>query len=101
MKITGQGPVSWNKVREAYQQAAGIRDKDKPAPTRPATTGAGEDVIQLSSDSRFIRELKTHLAGGDETRSARVEAIRARLAAGTYNVPAGEVAAAILKEMGR
>lgn len=101
MKITGQGPVSWNRVREAYQQGAGIKGKDKPAPTRPGPAGTGEEAIQLSSDSRFIRELKTHLAGGDDTRSARVEAIRARLAAGTYNVPAGEVATAILKEMGR
>ncbi|MGI9862432.1 flagellar biosynthesis anti-sigma factor FlgM [Moorella naiadis] len=96
MQITGQGPVSWNRVRAAYQQDAGIKGKVQPAQARPE-----EDIIQLSFDSRFIRELKTHLAGGDDTRSARVEAIRARLAAGTYNIPAGEVAAAILKEMGR
>ncbi|MDN5344594.1 MAG: negative regulator of flagellin synthesis FlgM [Clostridia bacterium] len=101
MKITGQGPVAWNRVREAYQQAAGVKGKDKPAQASPAPAGAGEDAIQFSSDSRFIRELKTHLAGGDDIRSARVEAIRARLAAGSYNVPAEDVAAAILKEMGR
>ncbi|APC07863.1 flagellar biosynthesis anti-sigma factor FlgM [Neomoorella thermoacetica] len=96
MKITGEGPVSWNRVRAAYQQAARVKGNGRPAEARRE-----EDYVQLSPDTRFINVLKTRLAGEEDIRSTRVEAIRARLAAGTYNVPAADVADAILKEMGR
>lgn len=95
MKITGEGRFYWNRVRAAYQQAAGVKGNDRPAKAR-----GEEDSVQLSPDTRFINVLKTRLAGEEDIRSTRVEAIRARLAAGTYNVPAVDVADAILKEMG-
>lgn len=96
MKITGEGQLSWDRVRAAYQQAAGVKGNDRPAKARQE-----EDTVQLSPDSRFINELKMRLAGEEDIRPARVEAIRARLAAGTYSVPAVDVADAIMKEMGR
>ncbi|QGP92803.1 Anti-sigma-28 factor, FlgM [Neomoorella glycerini] len=96
MKITGQGPVSWNRVRAAYQQPADVKGQggvDK--------AFAGADTVQLSAGSKLIRELKARLEEVNDTRAGRVEAIRAALAAGTYKISLEEVAAAILKEMGR
>ncbi|WP_406678079.1 flagellar biosynthesis anti-sigma factor FlgM [Moorella sp. ACPs] len=96
MKITGQGPVSWNRVCAAYQQAAGVKGNDRPAQARRE-----EDSVQLSPESRLINDLKTRLAGAEDIRSTRVEAIRAAVASGTYKVSLEELAGAMLKEMGR
>ncbi|WP_258359759.1 flagellar biosynthesis anti-sigma factor FlgM [Moorella sulfitireducens (nom. illeg.)] len=96
MKITGQGPVSWNRVNVAYQQGAGVQDSERPARARQEG-----DSVQLSPESRLIKELRTRLAGMEETSAGRVEVIRDAVAAGVYKVPEEDVAGAILKEMGR
>ncbi|WP_054937786.1 flagellar biosynthesis anti-sigma factor FlgM [Moorella stamsii] len=96
MKITGQGPVSWNQVRAAYEQPAGVKGQGRVDKAPPSA-----DTVQLSAGSQLIRELKARLEEVNDTRAGRVEAIRAALAAGTYNVSLEEVAGAILKEMGR
>jgi negative regulator of flagellin synthesis FlgM len=97
LKITGQGPVvSWNRVRAAYQQSAGVKGQD-----RVDKAPASADTVQLSAGSKLIRELRTHLEEVNDTRAGRVEAIRAAVAAGTYNVSLEELAGAILKEIGR
>ncbi|WP_338825204.1 hypothetical protein MHOCP_07460 [Moorella humiferrea] len=96
MKITGQGPVSWNRVRAAYQQGTGVKESGRQGQARRE-----EDSVQLFAASRLINDLKTRLAGADDIRSDRVEAIRTAVAAGTYKVSAEEVVDAILKEMGR
>jgi negative regulator of flagellin synthesis FlgM len=124
LKITGQGPVSWNRVRAAYQQPGSGKGQGRvdkaPAGVDKAAAGANtiqlstgsklirelkarpeDDSVQLSAASRLINDLKTRLAGADDIRSARVEAIRAAVAEGTYKVPVEDVADAILKEMGR
>ncbi|WP_338834389.1 hypothetical protein MHLNE_07330 [Moorella humiferrea] len=96
MKITGQGPVSWNQVRAAYQKGTGVKESGRQGQTRRE-----EDIVQLSPESRLINDLKMRLAGVEDIRPAWVEAIRAAIAAGTYKVSLEDVADAILKEIGR
>ncbi|MEW8959044.1 MAG: flagellar biosynthesis anti-sigma factor FlgM [Moorella sp. (in: firmicutes)] len=99
MKITGQGqgPAYWNRVGAAYRQGAAVRE-EKEGPARPHREA---DSVQLSAVSKLIGDLKARLVQGEEIRLDRVEAIRAAVATGTYEVPLEDLADAILKEMGR
>ncbi|MBC7326045.1 MAG: flagellar biosynthesis anti-sigma factor FlgM [Moorella sp. (in: Bacteria)] len=90
MKITGQQPVTWNRITEVYRQYTAAKDK------YPQAT----DSLQISPEGRLLLELKALAAGLEGSSEARVEAIRARLAAGTYSIPVEDVAAALLKEIG-
>jgi negative regulator of flagellin synthesis FlgM len=90
LKITDQRPVAWNKAIEAYRRPAGVKEKDK--------ADGVADSVQLSADGQLVRELMA-TAAGDDLRAARIEAIRARVLAGTYNIPPEAVAGAMLKEL--
>ena len=77
-----------------------------PAPT-PATTaqlksGATAGGSALSSDQATFSSAGSEVsqtAGGTEVRMEKVAAIQAALAAGTYNVPAADVATKVVDSM--
>lgn len=93
MKINGQGPVNfWSRILETYRRP--VNEKEKGAPAK-------EDTLQLSPEGQFIQEIKALANRDNFIRVEVVEAIRTRLETGNYNVPAADLAEAILKEMGR
>jgi flagellar biosynthesis anti-sigma factor FlgM len=93
LKINGQGPVEfWARVLENYRQPANAKEEGD-------VTKA--DILQLSSEGRFIQEIKAIAARDDTIRVKLVETIRARIASGDYDIAVSDLADAILKELGR
>lgn len=77
-------------------QAQGVapasqRPAQPPAPARPA-----HDTVEISDRARLIDAAREALHRLPDVRADRVEALRARIASGSYDVPAAEVADRIL-----
>ncbi len=69
---------------------------------RSAAAGAGEaDRLVLSPRAREIQRLRSELLRWPEVRKDKVYSLRAKIAAGSYQVKAEEVAEKMLAELGR
>jgi len=84
------------------QSAAEARNKEKSGAVRPEAAPAEEtakgDTVQLSDRSRLIARAQELAAGAPEVREARVNDLRDRINAGTYNVSGQTVAEAMLRK---
>lgn len=100
MKINGEGTTYWQRVRGAYQE---FRASRSDVGQREGINGAQrqDDSIELSAAAKLAAAMKTQLTEINEARTAKVEALKAAVATGTYSVPLEDVADALLKEMGR
>lgn len=93
MKINGQGPVNfWARVLDNYRQ---------PKNAKGESSAAKADILQLSPEGRFIKEIKALALRDEGVRVELVEAIRARIESGDYHISVSDLADAILKEMGK
>lgn len=73
-------------------QVAPRRSAGKEAVSGPAEVAA----VTLSQDALNLQGVQASASSAPEVDSARVEAIRAALAAGTYQVDAGKIASKLL-----
>lgn len=82
--------------------AADARQNQRPAAAPPEAPKAEEaargDVVELSDRSRLIARSQELAAGAPEIREEKVNELRSRLAAGTYNVSGRTVAESMLKK---
>jgi len=76
-------PPTASKV--SATQGKGTRKTDK-------TTGKAGDALTLTESSGKVRELEVQLASVDVTDTAKVEAVKAAIADGTFTVDAEVVA---------
>jgi len=74
---------------------------------RPTTAGrqststsasSGEDSVELSSSTTEFLRLRKLVDSAPDTRQDRVDQLRQQISEGTYNVPASDIAKAILDE---
>lgn len=73
-----------------------------PARDRVSSPGTGEgDRLVLSTRAREIQRLRSELLRLPEVRKDKVYSLRARIAAGSYQVKPEEVAERMLAEIGR
>ncbi|MDR2947487.1 MAG: flagellar biosynthesis anti-sigma factor FlgM [Candidatus Adiutrix sp.] len=82
-------------------QAAGGREKPAVAPNAAPVAeepGRPADVVQLSSRSKMIARSQELAAQAPEIREGRVNELRERIQAGTYNVSGRVVAESMLKK---
>jgi len=86
---------------EGYRQVAHGQvqrpDKEAKESALQQTRTAADDV-DLSSRARQYQKLKKTVMEAPDIRSDKVEDIRARIEAGTYNVRGEQVASGIVKE---
>ena len=66
--------------------------KGKAADKKAAATKGGSDSLTLTASSTRLRELEAELASVDITDTGKIEAVKAALANGTFNVDAEVVA---------
>lgn len=77
---------AYNAVSQAYQNNAGT--------AKPAKEGkaASKDALEISQFGRDLQVVKPAVADAPDVREDKVAQIKARMASGTYNVNAEEVA---------
>lgn len=83
---------SVNRVYETYnaQMAASVKQKEKVM---------GTDKVDFSSEAKDFAAINKILSDIPEVREDKVQAIKERMANGTYNVTAKEVADKILGKL--
>ncbi|MBW2061037.1 MAG: flagellar biosynthesis anti-sigma factor FlgM [Deltaproteobacteria bacterium] len=99
MEINEFDPGS--KVNRYQGEAKAVADeiKEKKQPDQPSPVKEpSADKVQLSQQSREIARAKELAETAPAVRQEKVEAIKAKLAAGTYDVEAEDVADRMLKE---
>lgn len=64
---------------------------------RESAVAAGSDNVSLSAKARELQEAREALDAAPEVRKEKVEEIKGRVEAGTYNVKAEAIADAIIK----
>ena len=85
------------QAAEAYARRA-ERAHDQPAARGSGETAAGQPVeVHISRASRELQRASALAEQAPEVRMERVQALRASIEAGTYRVPAMEVAARLLE----
>ena len=96
MKIDSLNPF----VNKDAQAADNRREKQivDANPTPQAEESASGDVVQLSSRSRMIARARELASQAPEVREERVNDLRNRINAGTYNVSGQVVADSMLKK---
>lgn len=93
-RIDGLNPLSTSRTSQgqsAHGVAAGA-DRDGDA----ARIGGPQDNITLSSRSRIVADVSSHVASAPDVRAARVAELRAAIAGGNYNINASDIAARLL-----
>ncbi len=99
MKIENALNPLLNKDAKGANDARG---KEKAAGLPPGEVKAGEtersDVVELSERSKLVARAQELAHGAPEVRQDKIDDIRFRLAAGTYNVSGRTVAEAMLKK---
>lgn len=82
--------------------AAEARGKEKttglPSGEAKAEETGRADVVELSERSRLVARARELAAGAPEVRQDKIDDVRSRLAAGTYNISGRTVAEAMLKK---
>ncbi|MDL2226259.1 flagellar biosynthesis anti-sigma factor FlgM [Deltaproteobacteria bacterium OttesenSCG-928-M10] len=90
-----------NILNKEAKAASDARNKEKPSAASLDAARTEEnkgDVVQLSDRSRLIARSQELAAGAPDVREDRVSDIKARLAAGTYNVSGQTVAEAMIRK---
>jgi flagellar biosynthesis anti-sigma factor FlgM len=93
--------IALNAGSGASESALEKSGLEKSASSRPtATAGAGApEESRLSTTESSLRTLAGGALGAPEFRQARVEALRAQIVAGTYQVSAEQIAASLLDQL--
>lgn len=84
---------------DAYNQIAQIYSTSKPAATSAKKTTMGRDEVQISSKGRDIQVAKQAVKNASDIREDKVADMKAKLAAGTYDVTAEDFAAKLLEKL--
>jgi len=69
-----------------------------PAPVVPVSAPVPTDALSVSSGAHFIQEAQAHLATIPDVRVDKVEAVRAKLDADSYNPDGEAVADGLVRE---
>lgn len=64
---------------------------------RTASESRGNDTVALTDGARLMQRVESQLAAAGETDPARVEAIKAEIASGDYQIDDREIADKILR----
>ncbi|HHT01241.1 MAG TPA: flagellar biosynthesis anti-sigma factor FlgM [Firmicutes bacterium] len=87
MKITGSGPVEWQRIQDTYRR------------TQREPRAAAGDRAEISAQGRLLAKLHSE-AMADGMRTEKTAALKAQIEAGTYHVSTDQLVAAIMKEIG-
>ena len=80
---------------QPYRQYSGANLVDKTA--APAAAPA-EETVALSTRSKELLQIKTAVAQLPEVRDEKVQALKAQVESGTYNVNGAKIAEKMLKD---
>ena len=98
MKIDTKSPL----LNTDAQSLAEARNKEKVSAQNLEAAKAEEkahgDVVKLSDRSRMIAKAQELAGQAPEVREAKIEDLRARINAGTYNVSGQSVAEAMIRK---
>lgn len=84
---------------ETYNQVAGLYKLNKPAKTQnSAGVAASRDQVQISQVGKDYQIAKQAVADASDVREDKVADLKARIAAGTYNVSADDFASKLLEK---
>ncbi len=92
MKITGQQPGVVADLDRPRAEASRARGAG-------VESGPGTDRVALSPEARRLAELRAGVGDPMEVDQARVDDLRARIAAGAYDPSPESIAQAMLREM--
>jgi flagellar biosynthesis anti-sigma factor FlgM len=95
MKIVGQQPGSVPETTANRETAAA--QKAKAAQT--SDTSGGQDSVELSPLARALAALRSEVGDPEAIDTERVAQLRTAVGNGTYDPPASDVAAALLREL--
>ena len=94
MKISGIKDTTAQMIQQ-YQKNDGLRQEAERA---VVGVGAPEEKVDLSTKARDVQSIKNALAGIPDIREEKVQELRARIEAGTYNVSGEKIAGKIVGE---
>jgi len=83
------------RMVQPYRQYSGANLVDKTA--APAAAPA-EETVALSTRSKELLQIKTAVAQLPEVRDEKVQALKAQVESGTYNVNGAKIAEKMLKD---
>ncbi len=94
MKVSGiQDPTA--QMIQQYQKNEGLRQEaDRPA----GGVAAPEETVDLSTKARDVHSIQNALAGIPDIREEKVQELKSRIEAGTYNVSGEQIAGKIVGE---
>jgi negative regulator of flagellin synthesis FlgM len=93
MKIDSSlGP--FQEIKKSGEQPGGAR----PAAPEPEAKEKSGDVVQLSERARLVARATELVQAAPEIRQDKVDSLKARLNAGTYNVNGQVVAEALIRK---
>lgn len=80
------------------QQVQRVNDQAKAETAQQQQKPAKTDEVSLSTQARELQKAKEAVEASPDVRQEKVAAIKAQVEAGTYNIPAGYVAAKMLEK---
>lgn len=84
---------------ETYNQVAGLYKLNKPAKaSNSAGVQTGRDQVQISRAGKDYQIAKQAVADASDVREDKVADLKARIAAGTYNVSPDDFASKLLEK---
>lgn len=84
---------------ETYNQVASLYKLNKPAKTQNSQgISAGRDQVQISRAGKDFQIAKQAVANASDVREDKVADLKARIAAGTYDVSADDFASKLLEK---
>jgi len=98
-KINGPGLSAMDITSTKARGAAGTGAGERTA--RPGTSGKETDAVQITASASRLKRIEARLSGLPEVDGARVEQLRAQIAAGTYRFDPAVTAANLLRIDGR
>jgi flagellar biosynthesis anti-sigma factor FlgM len=94
VKISGIKDTTAQMIQQ-YQKNDGLRQGTERA---VVGVGAPEEKVDLSTKARDVQSIKNALAGIPDIREEKVQELRNRIDAGTYNVSGEKIAGKIVGE---
>jgi negative regulator of flagellin synthesis FlgM len=94
VKVSGiQDPTA--QMIQQYQKNEGLRQEADRSAGRVA---APEETVDLSTKARDVHSIQNALAGIPDIREEKVQELKSRIEAGTYNVSGEQIAGKIVGE---